>query len=46
LTQTWSRPASISSRRAANTSLFGKVDVAFGDETEGLSAKGGMRYNW
>lgn len=30
----------------ANTSLFGKVDVAFGNETEGLSAKGGMRYNW
>ena len=30
----------------ANTSLFGKVDVAFGDETEGLSAKGGSAYNW
>jgi len=30
----------------ANTSLFGNVDVAFGDETEGVSAKGGMRYNW
>jgi outer membrane autotransporter protein len=30
----------------ANTSLFGKVDVAFGDETEGVGAKGGMRYNW
>ena len=30
----------------ANTSLFGKVDVAFGDETEGVSARGGMRYNW
>ena len=26
--------------------MFGKVDVAFGDETEGVSAKGGMRYNW
>ena len=30
----------------ANTSLFGKVDVAFGDETEGVAARGGMRYNW
>jgi hypothetical protein len=25
----------------ANTSIFGKVDVAFGDETEGVSARGG-----
>jgi len=30
----------------ASTSLFGKVDVTFGEETEGVSAKGGMRYNW
>jgi len=30
----------------ANTSLFAKVDVTLGDEVEGVSAKGGMRYNW
>jgi outer membrane autotransporter protein len=30
----------------AQTSLFAKLDVTFGDETEGVSAKGGMRYNW
>lgn len=30
----------------ANTSLFAKVDVSFGEDVEGVSAKGGMRYNW
>ncbi|MGH6804257.1 MAG: autotransporter domain-containing protein [Methyloceanibacter sp.] len=30
----------------ASTSLFAKLDVTFGDEVEGVSAKGGMRYNW
>jgi autotransporter family porin len=30
----------------ASTSLFAKLDVTFGEETEGVSAKGGMRYNW
>jgi outer membrane autotransporter protein len=28
------------------SSLFAKLDVTFGDEVEGVSAKGGMRYNW
>jgi autochaperone domain-containing protein len=28
------------------SSLFAKLDVTFGDEVEGISAKGGMRYNW
>jgi autotransporter family porin len=30
----------------ANTSLFAKLDVTFGDEINGVSARGGMRYNW
>jgi hypothetical protein len=30
----------------ANTSLFGKVDVTFGEETNGISAKGGVRHSW
>jgi hypothetical protein len=30
----------------ANTSLFGKVDVSFGDELEGISARGGVRHSW
>jgi hypothetical protein len=29
-----------------STSLFAKLDVTFGEETEVISAKGGMRYNW
>jgi hypothetical protein len=28
------------------TALFAKLDVTFGDEVDGVSAKGGMRYNW
>jgi hypothetical protein len=28
------------------SSLFAKLDVTFGEETEGVSAKGGMRVNW
>ena len=32
--------------QSRRTSAFGKVDVIFGDETDGVSAKGGMRYNW
>jgi hypothetical protein len=28
------------------SALFAKLDVTFGDEVEGFSAKGGMRYNW
>ena len=30
----------------ARTALYAKLDVAFGDETEGVSAKGGMRISW
>ena len=30
----------------AQTAVFAKVDYVFGDETQGVSAKGGMRYNW
>jgi autotransporter family porin len=30
----------------ANSSLFAKLDVIFGEEIDGVSAKGGMRYNW
>lgn len=30
----------------ANSSLFAKLDVTFGEEVEGVSARGGMRYNW
>jgi outer membrane autotransporter protein len=30
----------------ANTSLFAKLDVTFGEDTEGVSAKGGMRVSW
>jgi outer membrane autotransporter protein len=30
----------------ANSALFAKLDVTFGDDIEGVSAKGGMRYNW
>jgi hypothetical protein len=28
------------------SSLFAKLDVTFGDEVEGISAKGGMPVNW
>jgi outer membrane autotransporter protein len=28
------------------TSLFAKLDVVFGDQTDGLSAKGGARVSW
>jgi autotransporter family porin len=31
---------------AAGTSVFAKVDVAFGDELEGVGGKAGMRVNW
>jgi autotransporter family porin len=30
----------------ASTSLFAKLDVTFGEDTEGVSAKGGMRVSW
>jgi autochaperone domain-containing protein len=30
----------------AQTSVFAKLDVTVGDETQGVSAKAGMRYNW
>ena len=30
----------------ANTSLFGKVDVTFGEEIDGISARGGVRHSW
>ena len=32
--------------RSGRTSAFAKVDVTFGEDTDGISAKGGMRYNW
>jgi hypothetical protein len=31
---------------SARTSLFAKLDVTFGEETEGASAKAGARINW
>jgi autotransporter family porin len=31
---------------SGRSSAFAKVDVIFGDQTDGISAKGGMRYNW
>jgi autotransporter family porin len=31
---------------SAQTSLFAKVDVAFGEETDGVAARGGMRVSW
>jgi autotransporter family porin len=31
---------------AANTTVFGKLDVIFGDETDGISGKGGLRVSW
>jgi autotransporter family porin len=31
---------------SANTTVFAKVDVIFGDETDGISGKGGLRVNW
>ena len=30
----------------ANTSVFAKLDVTFGDNIEGLSGKAGMRVSW
>jgi hypothetical protein len=30
----------------AQTSVFAKLDVTFGDAVEGVGAQGGMRYNW
>ena len=30
----------------AQTTVFAKLDVTLADETEGVSAKAGMRYNW
>ena len=31
---------------SAQTSVFAKLDVSFGDDVTGLGAKAGMRYNW
>jgi hypothetical protein len=31
---------------AANTTVFAKLDVIFGDETDGVSGKGGLRMSW
>jgi autotransporter family porin len=31
---------------AANTTVFAKLDVIFGDETDGVSGKGGLRVSW
>jgi autotransporter family porin len=31
---------------SAQTSVFAKVDVAFGEETDGIAARGGMRISW
>jgi len=31
---------------STQSALFAKLDVTIGDEVEGFSAKGGMRYNW
>lgn len=30
----------------AQTAVFAKADVTVGEETDGISVKGGMRYNW
>jgi len=30
----------------AQTSVFAKVDVSFGDDLDGIGGKAGMRYNW
>ena len=30
----------------AQTAFFTKVDYIFGDQTEGISARGGMRLTW
>ena len=30
----------------ARTAFFTKVDYIFGDQTEGISARGGMRLTW
>ncbi len=30
----------------AQTAFFTKVDYTFGDQTEGISARGGMRLTW
>ena len=30
----------------AQTALFAKADYVFGDETQGVSLRGSMRYNW
>jgi autotransporter family porin len=31
---------------SANTSVFAKLDVTFGDNIEGFSGKAGMRVSW
>jgi len=31
---------------AANTTVFAKLDVILGDETDGISGKGGLRVSW
>ena len=31
---------------SANTSVFAKLDVTFGDNIEGVGGKAGVRYNW
>ena len=30
----------------AQTAVFAKLDLTFGEETDGIGAKAGMRYNW
>jgi hypothetical protein len=30
----------------ANTSLFAKVDVTFGEDLDGVGGKAGMRVSW
>jgi outer membrane autotransporter protein len=32
--------------QSGRTSIFAKLDVVVGEDTDGLSAKGGLRYNW
>ena len=31
---------------SANTSVFAKVDVTFGDDLDGVGGKAGMRFAW
>ena len=31
---------------SANTSVFAKVDVTFGDDVDGIGGKAGMRVSW